>query len=332
MQNILSALVSALLTVQGPSAAWAGAAQAAVRKLEPCSTYLADSPALRIIREQAQVSFKDISSPDLIKAILALKNSNIADVYSLRASMREALRKRDLPSFQQVESVFDDGEIQDLIGRALVAPFPDATEMGLYVDWLLGVPTMKVAADERDQLNKGTHERDSTWWGLPAETLNTPYGVLENIVKFLNLTPGSKVVDMGSGFGRFGILIGMRHPGIQFLGYEYHLHRMQATADLALRLGWSNVRFAQADFAAESFQPEIADVYFTYFSSQSEEVMHKLFEKLLSVARQRPIRVVCRSFYPTTRWPDWVELNHAIVKQEVTVDATVVYTLDARSR
>jgi hypothetical protein len=137
------------------------------------------------------------------------------------------------------------------------------------------------------------------WIGLHPSTLQGPWSHFSDLVTRLNLPPGSTIADMGTAYGRFGFVVGQQFPKLNFVGYEYLEHRVAPSQAAASELGFSNVRFVQADFSAPTFKPVQADVFFTYWSSGQQGVMEGLFDRLLDVAVQKPwIRIVTREFNP----------------------------------
>lgn len=64
---------------------------------------------------------------------------------------------------------------------------------------------------------------------------------------FLAVQPGSKVLDIGSGVGKFCLTGAMFHPEVNFYGIEYRENLVQVANDCAGRLELSNVYFEARD-------------------------------------------------------------------------------------
>ncbi|RMG13463.1 MAG: hypothetical protein D6731_12010 [Planctomycetota bacterium] len=185
----------------------------------------------------------------------------------------------------------------------------------LVLDALLGLPSVRDWSEKEGGV-RGRAEserledpvRSGAWIGLSPEYLQTPYRVFEELIRALNLPAGSTVADMGTAYGRMGFVVGERFPELRFVGYEYLEHRVAPAAASARALGYSNVRFLQADFSAPDFRPVAADVYFTYWSNRNRSVMEALFDRLLEEARRRPeIRIVTSDFDPARAvGADWL--------------------------
>src|SRR6476659_4118037 len=56
------------------------------------------------------------------------------------------------------------------------------------------------------------HQGNQTWVGLSHQTLQTPYSELKQICELLNPRPGERVVDLGAGYGRLGLVLAGLFP------------------------------------------------------------------------------------------------------------------------
>ncbi len=176
----------------------------------------------------------------------------------------------------------------------------------LVIDLLYGQPSYRRWI-EKENGTKGRGEASKlndvvargAWIGLHPKTLQGPWNHFNDLITKLNLPAGSTIADMGTAYGRFGFVVGQHFPKLNFVGYEYLEHRVAPSQKAAAELGFSNVRFVQADFSARDFKPVQADVFFTYWSNGQREVMEGLFDRLLEIAIEKPwIRIVTREFNP----------------------------------
>ena len=77
------------------------------------------------------------------------------------------------------------------------------------------------------------------------------------------LLPNSSIVDLGSGYGRVGLVCSLLRPDIEFIGYEYVPHRVDIANKAAKHLGLEdNLSFKAQDLSLESFKIPEADVYY----------------------------------------------------------------------
>lgn len=75
--------------------------------------------------------------------------------------------------------------------------------------------------------------------------------------------PGQTVMDLGSGFGALGMLIGLFYPEVKFIGYEILPERVDEANRAALANGFTNVEFRTANLAELPALP-IADHIYMY--------------------------------------------------------------------
>lgn len=165
----------------------------------------------------------------------------------------------------------------------------------LYIDEILGLRSIEGYNREVNERLSGHNDPLGTWRGLNPNILNTSYNHFLSAIKELNLPEGALIAEMGCASGRLGFIIGSQFQGLQYVGYEYHLSRIEPAIYKAEKLGYDNVRYLQADFAADDFEPIIADVYFIYWSNSRENVMTRLMEKLEKIARHKKIVLLVRN-------------------------------------
>ncbi len=121
---------------------------------------------------------------------------------------------------------------------------------------------------------------------------------------------GSSFIDLGSGYGRVGFVIGLLRPDMDFIGYEYVEHRVTHSQACADRAGLSEkVRFITQDLSARDFAIPVADVYYMY-DPFSRETYEHVFAQLKKIGRERAITVVTKGrasgwFAETIRGEKW---------------------------
>jgi SAM-dependent methyltransferase len=70
----------------------------------------------------------------------------------------------------------------------------------------------------------------------------TPVQVARRAAELLVVRPGTRVLDVGSGVGKFCLIGALHVPGV-FYGIEQRFHFVKVAHDLAQRLGLSRARF-----------------------------------------------------------------------------------------
>lgn len=166
------------------------------------------------------------------------------------------------------------------------------------IDRLLGfrVPEIENALLEKALVSdpQGNHHRwgaalhsgNQTWVGLHPETIQTPYEELIRVCSELKLSPGEKVVDLGAGYGRLGVVLRELYPGVLFHGIEFVPERVEEGKRLGINL-------TQGDLTDVGFFPDSADHFFIYDFGKVPHIK-ALLEKLSVLADQKKFTVTGR--------------------------------------
>lgn len=113
-------------------------------------------------------------------------------------------------------------------------------------------------------------------------------------LRYLNLGKGSKFIDLGSGYGRIGLVVGLMRPDIQFIGYEFVKERVdianKASAQLQLN---QHVHFVTQDLAHVNFKIPLADTYYI-FDSFADASYAIIMEQLQEMTNQKRITIVTK--------------------------------------
>jgi precorrin-6B methylase 2 len=157
---------------------------------------------------------------------------------------------------------------------------------------LVGKTRQRNVLDARGAIDGATIEIGS-WLDLPTQNYNTSYQNLKKGIEELNLPDGSMIVDMGSGLGRMGFVVGSYFPKLKYVGYEYHGFRMNPGKETATAFGFDNVQFIQADFSSPELNLLDGDVFYFYYPNNNSAVMTAALEKVHRVAMKKKIRVIC---------------------------------------
>ena len=98
----------------------------------------------------------------------------------------------------------------------------------------------------------------------------TPVAVAQFAAQLLAPTPGLRVLDVGSGAGKFCLVAAQAQPTATFVGVEYRQRLVTVAAELAARNGLVNVEFVHAD----AFDLDWADFDGFYFFNPFGEQLH----------------------------------------------------------
>jgi hypothetical protein len=129
------------------------------------------------------------------------------------------------------------------------------------------------------------------WAGLDPETLQTPYAELRRMLACVAPLPGSRIADIGAGYGRMGLLIGALHPELHFTGVE--VSPVRAGEGARMLAPFSNVEWRCGDATASEGDFPHADHYFMYDFSDLESLF-RVIDRLKTIARTRSISVIGR--------------------------------------
>jgi hypothetical protein len=120
------------------------------------------------------------------------------------------------------------------------------------------------------------------------------YSTVLEALRHLKPLAGERFVDLGSGFGRVGLIVGLTRPDIQFLGYEYVQHRVDAANLASQAFGLSaHVQFFTQDLFAKNFSIPDAEIYYLYDPFTTETYKHVL-QQLRDISLRQKIAVFTR--------------------------------------
>lgn len=120
------------------------------------------------------------------------------------------------------------------------------------------------------------------------------YSTVMTALRHLNPKQGVHFIDLGSGYGRLGFVVGLMRPDIHFRGYEYVPHRVQASAEIAKKFMLSNhVSFFVQDLSLSSFKIPPATIYYLYDPFSDETYQH-VFRQLIDISRQQKIFIATK--------------------------------------
>ncbi len=143
------------------------------------------------------------------------------------------------------------------------------------------------------------------WSGLAVQTLQTPYTEIREMIERIMPQKNETIVDLGSGYGRMGHVIGRHYQDVQFVGYEYVEERVQESQRCLQIHYYPNVKIERADLSLPEFTPITANYYFMY-DFGSRPAIEKTLLDLQKIARTQPITIIGRG--RNTR--DTIERRH----------------------
>lgn len=137
------------------------------------------------------------------------------------------------------------------------------------------------------------HRGNQTWVGLSHQTLQTPYSELKQMCEFLNPASGSRLVDLGAGYGRMGLVLAALYPEVFFLGYEYVPERVFEGRRVLEAFHCTQSLLEVQDLTAEDFQLPVAEYYFLYDYGTVAHI-RKTLGQLELMAMKKNFKVIAR--------------------------------------
>lgn len=161
------------------------------------------------------------------------------------------------------------------------------------MDALLGID---YAAEATMRTNLSSQERLYEGAGVGVQT---SYMSLLLALKDCGAQTGASFIDLGSGYGRAGLVVGLLRPDMNFTGYEFVPHRVAASRIAAERAGVSErVRYFAQDLADSEFEIPFADIYFM-FDPFTQETYRHVFAQIKNMGRTRAVTVVAKGHAST---------------------------------
>jgi hypothetical protein len=120
--------------------------------------------------------------------------------------------------------------------------------------------------------------------------VQSSYLTILSVLEQLSPAQDVRFVDLGSGYGRLGFVIGLLRPDMNFKGYEYVKHRVDIATESSENLGLKNhVTFYTQDLASKDFKIPDAEIYYLYDSFSAETYAHVLTQLIEISLRQQII-------------------------------------------
>jgi hypothetical protein len=134
-------------------------------------------------------------------------------------------------------------------------------------------------------------ERVSAGSGVGVQS---SYATLLLALRYLRIPSGTRFIDLGSGFGRVGLVVGLLRPDIVFTGFELVQQRVDMASAASEWLGMkAHVSFIAQDLSATDFAIPEAETYYIYDPFNESTYTHVLAQ-LNVIAAKRKINVITK--------------------------------------
>ena len=124
--------------------------------------------------------------------------------------------------------------------------------------------------------------------------VQSSYATTLNTIRYLNPKSGTRFVDLGSGYGRVGLVLGLLRSDVQFTGYEFVEDRVQIANNSVAHFNLDqHVHFYTQDLSAPDFKIPEAEFYYI-FDSFTDETYKYVMNQLVHLAENMKIKVITK--------------------------------------
>lgn len=225
--------------------------------------------------------FEESSIEDLKVALKAITQTELLLVKTIK-SKPSAFQKKFLQiTLQQMSELF---ELEHQINLTHKKPTDDA-KMSLYrcFDTLDQIFELEYILNEIPEIDQKERLYEGAGVGVQSS-----YATTLLALRYLNLSKKSRFIDLGSGYGRIGFVIGLMRPDIQFTGYEYVKERVNIANKICSHLLLDqHVHFIAQDLSSPEFKIPMADTYYIFdaFSDASYAIVMEQLQQLTYLNR-----------------------------------------------
>jgi len=213
---------------------------------------------ISLLDEGVIPSFKDTTAINLAstyKELASLDHKN-SDLFLLGVEKY----------YEEVKLNDEIQNFEDFFELALVFD-RDKNSINRFFDACLGLRTIgnlakfdqivqeKQSGIEEDQRVRGSFEYAHT---------QTHYSLLIDIFNYLRPAPKTRIIDIGSGFGRVGFFLNLCFPELSYLGLEVVQERVECAQKIGSKNSFKNCKFQVQNLAEENYVLPKADYYYFY--------------------------------------------------------------------
>lgn len=145
------------------------------------------------------------------------------------------------------------------------------------------------------------------------------YSTVLTALRYLNPSKNSRFIDLGSGYGRVGFVVGLLRPDIDFIGYEYVPHRIDVSNKTSKNFELQDhVHFHTQNLSQIDFKIPEAEIYYLYDPFSKETYQHVL-SQLVEISHRKNISIVTKGnargwlleISANEKWPAPLEFDNS---------------------
>jgi hypothetical protein len=165
---------------------------------------------------------------------------------------------------------------------------------GLSLDRTFDILDEVFSLDYRKEVSETAEVTDERIYHGSGIGVQSSYSTILLSLRYLKISPNSRFVDLGSGYGRVGLVVGLMRKDIEFTGFEFVKDRVDIANCAAEKFNIANkVRFLCQDLSSPDFKIPIADVYYLFDPFTDETYQHVLTQ-LTEIAAQKKITIITK--------------------------------------
>ncbi|MCM2354428.1 MAG: class I SAM-dependent methyltransferase [Pseudobdellovibrio sp.] len=124
--------------------------------------------------------------------------------------------------------------------------------------------------------------------------VQSSYSTILLALRYLKIPQKARFVDLGSGYGRVGFVIGLMRPDIQFHGYEFVDYRVDMSKKISEDFNMpDHVHFYHQDLSLNNFLIPEAEVYYLFGPFTDATYAH-IIEQLNVIGAKKPIVIITK--------------------------------------
>lgn len=137
----------------------------------------------------------------------------------------------------------------------------------------------------------GTSERIFKNSGVGVQS---GYSTILLALDIISPKQGSRVIDLGSGYGRVGLVCSLIRPDLDIIGYEYVDHRVTVANSASQYLGLEeNLDFQTQDLSKKDFNIPVADIYYLY-DPFTKETYQYVLKQIVEISKKQKVTIVTK--------------------------------------
>ncbi|MDA8793043.1 methyltransferase [Bacteriovoracaceae bacterium] len=149
---------------------------------------------------------------------------------------------------------------------------------------------------EDDSNRKKHFPSCQAWIGLHHFTLQTPYSLIHDALMHLKDISVNRIIDVGAGYGRVGLVVDAFFPNAEFIGYEVVKERVNEGNRVFDKHDMNNCSLIKANVLSADFDLPQAEIYFIYDFGEKEDI-HQLLLSLAHIAKSNKTYLIANGEY-----------------------------------